>query len=148
MNAFASYAEQAIPPSVQRRQAKAEAKAAKPLSELDKKMLEKQRLSKAYRAWVRSHRTEVLSAEPRLRDFLRYLRTVKADQGDELIEQITTSWLPASPQPVRLFALQLVDRHANKLVRQMGGEALNDPMPPEPTVYFRARDVLHAEGRA
>lgn len=148
MNAFASYAETAIPPSVQRRQAKQEARADKPLSALEQKMAEKQRLTRAYKAWQREVRLEALAAEPRLRDFMRYLRTVSVEQGYELLEQVRGSWLPASQQPVRIFALRLIDRHAGKLARFAGGEPLNDPLPPETSVYFEARALLHAGGRA
>ena len=144
MNAFASYADKAMQPAAKRKAAEAE----KPPSALDLKMGEKQRLNKAYRAWQRDHRAAVIEGEPRLRDFHRYLRKVTADQGDELIEQVTVSWLRDSTQDVRIFALRLIDRHANKLARRMGREALDDPMPPETSVYFKARELLHPGGRA
>lgn len=148
MNAFAAYASQAIPPSVQRRQAKREEAEAKAPSALEQKMEEKQRLTKLYKAWQREVRTATLALEPRLRAFHRYLRTVKPEQGDELLEQIRISpWLTKADQSVRIFALRLIDRHANRLARQIGREPLDDPMPPETSVYFEARALLHAGGR-
>lgn len=145
MNAFASYAEQAIPAPVQRAQARKEAAAAKAPSALDLKVQERQRLSKAYRIWKREERQEVFAAEPRLRNFMRYVGRVR--DGDELVEAINESWLPASPQPVRIMALQLVARRCDRLNRQAGFEPLDDPMPPETSTYFRCRDLLHAGGR-
>ena len=143
---FASYADQAVSPAMQRRQAKAEA--AKPKSALDLKMEEKQRLSKAYRLWKSAERAAVLAAEPRLRDFLRYLRSVRPDAAGELLEAIAGSWLVTSPRPIRLFALDLVRRHCDRINRRLGFEPLDDPIPPETTLYFRARDLLYPGGYA
>ena len=145
---FAQYASEAIPPSVQRKQAEREAAAAKPLSALDLKMREKQRLSRAYRVWKKEWRGGVLAVEPRLRDFLKYLRTVRPAQSDELIAAIRTSWLAQAARDVRLFALELVSRHCDRINRQMGFEALDDPLPPQTSLYFEARAILHAGGRA
>lgn len=145
MNAFAEYALEAIPPAMQRRQAKQEAK---PESALDKKMAEKQRLTRAYKLWQRKVREETLVEEPRLRDFMRYLRTVQPEQSDELLEQVRVSWLMDAPQAVRIFALRLIARHCDRINRRVGNEALDDPMPPETSVYFEARGMLHAGGRA
>lgn len=145
MSAFEEYASQAIPQSVQRRQAKQEAK---PESVLDRKMAEKQRLTRAYKVWQREVRTETLASEPRLRDFMRYLRTVTPEDGNDMLAAVTSSWLPKAAQNVRIFALRLIDRHAGRLARRMGDEPLNDPLPPETNVYLRAREILHAGGRA
>lgn len=147
-NAFASYAESAIPAPVQRKQARKEDAAAKAPSALDLKMAERQRVSKAYRIWQRDQRAAALASEPRLKDFLRYLRKVRPEDGDELVEAVATSWLPSSPQDARIFALRLIARHCDRLNRQMGNEALDDPLPPETSVYFEARSILHAGGRA
>lgn len=145
MNVFAEYALEAIPPAVRRRQAKQDAK---PESALDKKMAERQRLTRAYKLWQRKVREETLVQEPRLRDFMRYLRTVKPEEGDDLLEQVRGSWLPASSQAVRIFALRLIASHCDRLNRRAGNEALDDPMPPETSVYLEAREILHAGGRA
>lgn len=145
---FSAYASEAIPQSVQRQQARREAEAAKPLSELEKKMQERQRLSRAYRAWKRQWRADQLTAEPRLRDFMRYLRSVTPGTGGELIEAIRTSWLAAAARDVRLFALELVTRRCDRINRSMGFEPLDDPMPPQTSLYFQCRDILHKGGRA
>lgn len=145
---FAAYAAEAIPPSVQRQQARREAEEARPLSELEKKMAEKRRLNSAYRAWKRQWRTEQLSAEPRLRDFMRYLRTVRPVNAHDLVDAISCSWLAHAARDVRLFALELISRHCDRINRRLGFEPLDDPMPPETTLYFECRELLHKGGRA
>lgn len=145
---FSSYAAEAIPPSVQRQQARREAEAAKPLSELEKKMRERERLTRAYRAWKRQWRTSVLAIEPRLVDFLRYLRSIKPHNAGELVDAISSSWLATAARDVRLFALELVSRHCDRINRQLGFEPLDDPIPPETSLYFQCRELLHKGGRA
>lgn len=144
MNAFASYAQAAIPLAQQRRQAKAE----KPKSAFDLAMEEKQRLSRAYRRWKTTEARATLASEPRLRDFNRYLRSVKPEQADELIEAIEASWLPECNQSVRIYALRMISRHCDRLNQRMGNDVLDDPLPPETSTYFRARALLHNGGRA
>lgn len=117
-------------------------------SELEKKLLEKQRLSARYRKWKTQEARATLASEPRLRDFNRYLRTVAPQDGDELIEAVADSWLLECDQSVRVYALRMIDRHCNRLNLRLGNEPLDDPLPPETTVYFRARALLHAGGRA
>lgn len=136
MNAFATYGEASAP---------RERKQKEP-SALDLKMREKQRLHRSYKAALRKDRQEAFSTEPRLRDFMRWLR--RQDDPRELVEGVAESWLPSSTQNVRILALRLIDRHCNRLNRLAGFEALDDPLPPESNVFFRCRDLLHAGGRA
>lgn len=121
----------------------------KELSPLEKKLREKQRLSKAYRIWRRKEVRAILASEPRLSSFLRYLRRVTVDMADELIDAITVcEWLLHAPQPVRLFALRMIDNRCNRLNQQLGNDTLDDPLPPETSTYFRARELLHPGGKA
>lgn len=144
-NAFASYAATAIPAPVQRKQERAE----KPLSALELKMREKQRLSRAYRSWKRRVTRETLASEPRLSGFLRYLRTMTVETGAELIEAVEASeWLRAASVDVRLFALRMISARCDHINRRLGNDALDDPIPPDTSVYFEARHLLHAGGRA
>lgn len=147
MNAFDAYAAEAIPVAVQRKDARQHVTDKAP-SALDLKMAEKQRLSRAYRASKAKWRKEVLEAEPRLRDFLRYLRTVRPERSGELIDAVKYSWLAGAARDVRLFALDLVRRHCDRINRMIGFEALDDPIPPETSLYFEARDLLYRGGRA
>ena len=143
MNAFASYGDTAAPIRAAPR-----GKPKKEPSALDLKMAEKQRLTRAYKASLRKDRLEAFTQEPRLFDFMRYLRRVRPNDADELVEAVQTSWLPASPQNVRILALRLINRHCDRLNRAIGNEALDDPLPPEKSVYFHCRDLLHAGGMA
>jgi hypothetical protein len=126
---------------------KAAEKAAQGPSELELQQAEKQRLSRAYRAWKRTWAREQIATEPRLIAFRRYLKSVGPADGDELIDSIRTSWLPAAPVDVRLFALRQVDARCQRVRLLMGEEPLDDPWPTETNVYFRARDILYAGGR-
>jgi hypothetical protein len=145
MNAFAQYADAAAP---KRPMTRAQRKAGFAPSKLEQALDEKARLSKRYKLWKRQQNNEVLASEPRLKDFLRYLKTVQPSDGAELIGAVETSWLPDAPQPVRIFALRMIGARCDKLNRQMGFAVLDDPLPPETTVYFQARDLLHDGGRA
>jgi len=142
---FATYGAASIPAPQRRAEMRREAKTK---SAFDLKMEEKHRLSARYRKWKTQEARATLASEPRLRDFNRYLRSVQPGQADELIEAIGESWLPAASQDVRIYALRMVDRHCNRLNLRMGNEVLDDPMPPETSVYFMARELLHAGGRA
>jgi hypothetical protein len=135
VNAFSSYAGEAMK------------KMPKQVSALDQKMAEKQRLSRAYTRWQRQHIKDVVASEPRLRDFRSYLRQVTTGDAGELIEAVANSWLPSSSLDVRVLALRLIDLHANKINRVFGIMALDDPMPPESSVYFEARAILYPGGR-
>ena len=137
MNAFASYGDTA---------ASFQPRTKREPSELDKKLAEKQRLTRAYKAMRRRDRQEAFEQEPRLRNFMRWLR--RQNEPGELVAGIAESWLPASPQNIRILALRLVDRHCDRLNRAIGNEALDDPMPPNSSAYFRCRDLLHKDGRA
>lgn len=144
MNAFADYGQQAG-----RRETKVKRGQIMALSPLEKKARERERLSRSYRAMKRRDTKAVLQSEPRLVRFLKYLRTVTAETGNELIDAIIESgWLTGAPQDVRLFALRMISARCDRINQQLGGEPLDDPLPPDTSVYFRARDLLHAGGRA
>jgi hypothetical protein len=138
MDLFAQYATQAVPASVQRKQEKAE----KAPSALDLKMAEKQRLTKSYRAARRQIAVEILASEPRLAAFARFIK--KASGGSELVEAIANSWLPAASQDVKHFALRLVSARCDRLDRAAGFSALDDPLPPETSTFFEARNAMGA----
>lgn len=132
-NLFATYAEQATPKRQRPRVEKAPSK-------LDLKLAEKQRLSRAYRLSRAKENAEILTSEPRLRDFARYVRC--AADADELIEAVQNSWLPAAPDQVRFMALRLVAARCDKLNRMAGFPTLDDPLPPETSCFFRVRAAL------
>lgn len=115
---------------------------------VEARLQERDRLSKRYRRLKRQEVREILAGEQRLRGFLRYLRTVGPEDGDDLLDALSEcDWLRASPQPVRLFALRMISARVDKVNRSLGFEALDDPLWPETSIYFKARDILHKGGR-
>lgn len=143
-DAFAAYAETAAPVFADRRPNRRK----KNPSALDLKMEEKARLTKAYRISKRAERIEILKREPRLLNFMRYLRGVEADQGDELLEAIEASdWLMSADQQIRGFALSRISRRQDKIKLLLGLTPLDDPLPPERSVFFKAQALLREGGR-
>ncbi len=138
-DAFSQYADERSYRGLPKKQEKL----ARGPSELDLKQAEKQRLARDYRAWKRAWTREQLTAEPRLKAFRRYLKQVGPEDGEELLEAIGTSWLPAAPVDVRLFALRLVDQRCERIRLLMGIEPQDDPLPPETCIYFEARAILY-----
>jgi hypothetical protein len=143
MNAFEEYgAEKApvIPDNRANRRAKAP-------SALDLKMEEKQRLTKAYLASQRARRAHLLEQEPRLKDLIKYLRKVGPEDGDELISAFgACQWLLSSSAEVKMFALELVARKEAKIKLELGFEPLDDPLPPDTSVYQEVRSILRKAG--
>lgn len=123
-------------------------------SALDKKFAEAKRLSHAYRMMKRQERSAILASEPRLLNFMRYLRRLTADDGDELLDAIGDSWLPSADGSVRYFALTLVGRKVDKIKQSLGLPILDDDLPehlggpPGASVFFAAREILVPGGRA
>jgi len=120
---------------------------AKAPSALDKKMEEKQRLTKAYLASQRARRARLLEQEPRLKGLISYLRKVGPEDGDELIAAFSAcQWLLSSSAEVKMFALELVSRKEAKLRLEIGEQPLDDPLPPDTSVYFEVRSLLRKAG--
>lgn len=116
-------------------------------SKLDLKMEEKQRLTKAYLASRRTRRAALLEQEPRLRDLIRYLRRVTAEDGDEMIAAFgACQWLLSSNADIKMFALELVSRKEAQIKLALGFEPLDDPLPPDRSVYQEVRGILRKAG--
>jgi hypothetical protein len=143
MNAFEAYADA----TGYRGLPKKQEKAAQGPSQLDLMQEEKGRLQASYKRWQREHAKSMFVAEPRLKNFRRYLKSVGANDGEELLDAVRTSWLPASPVDVRVFALRLLDARCQRIRLLIGEDPLDDPLPPETSVYLEARAVLYPGGR-
>lgn len=142
-DAFEAYGATAAPVIADRRPNRR----AKSPSKLDLKMEEKARLSKAYRVLKRKERIEILKEEPRLLDFMRYLRKVTAEMGQELLDAIEAcDWLMSAPQRVRGFALSRIAVRSDRLRLLAGDLPLDDPLPPETSVFFEAQKLLRRAG--
>lgn len=117
-------------------------------SKLDLKFEERSRLAREYRILKRAERIEILRTEPRLLDFMRYLKKVGPEDGSELLEAIANSdWLMPAPANVRGFALSRIARRQDKIKLMLGLLPLDDPMPPESSVFFEAQKLLRKGGR-
>lgn len=115
---------------------------------LEAKLQERQRLNRQYKAWKRAERRRLIEAEPRLLQFIKYLRKMQIDDGDDLIEAISVcDWLLSAPQDVRLLALRLIQDRADRLCLLAGLPVFSDPMPPETNVYHECRKLLVSRGR-
>lgn len=142
-DAFEAYAEIAAPVVADRRPNRRK----KNPSALDLRMEERQRLTKAYKISKRAERIAILESEPRLLNFMRYLRSVGADQGSELLDALEASdWLMVAPQLVRAFALSRIARRQEKIRLMVGLVPLDDPMPPETSLFFEVQRLLRAGG--
>lgn len=143
MNHFESYGLEKAPQIPDNR---ANRRAKNP-SKLDLKMEEKQRLTKAYLASQRARRARLLEQEPRLKDLVKYLRKVGPEDGDDLIAAFgACQWLRASNNEIKIFALELVARKEAKLRLEIGEQPLDDPLPPETSVYMEVRGILRKAG--
>jgi hypothetical protein len=143
MNAFEEYGAAkapVIPDNRANRRAKAPSK-------LDLKLEEKQRLTKAYLASQRARRAQLLEQEPRLKDLIKYLRKIGPEDGDELIAAFSAcQWLKVAGAEVKMFALELVARKEAKIKLELGFEPLDDPLPPDTSVYQEVRSILRKAG--
>lgn len=116
-------------------------------SQLDLKMEEKQRLTKVYLASQRARRVRLLEQEPRLKDLIKYLRRVGPDDGDDLIAAFgACQWLRSANNEIKMFALELVSRKEAKIKLELGFEPLDDPLPPDTSVYQEVRSILRNWG--
>lgn len=117
-------------------------KRAKPAATRQEKFDEKKRLSVAYRRERARMNAETLAAEPRLRDFARFVRSCST--GAEIVDAIRTSWLPTAPDEVRFYALRIVSAFCDKMDRLAGFDPPHDPLPPETSTFFEAKEALRA----
>lgn len=106
-------------------------KIAKGPSELDVKMAEKGRLQANYKRLQRQHAKAMFALEPRLKAFRRYLKSVTADDGDELIDAVRRSWIPSSPVDVRRFAMDLASARVERIRLVLGLDPLGEELPHE-----------------
>lgn len=141
MNAFSSFAETAIPRVVKRRIERKEA--AK--SSLEKKMDEKARLSKAYRAHKREQAREMFAAEPMLLDIRRDLKSLSRETADLVFGKLLA--LRDAPTPVRAFAVDMVGLATDRINLSLGFDVLDEDLPeclggPPPSFFRRVHRAL------
>jgi hypothetical protein len=90
----------------------------------------------------------LIEAEPRLLGFLKFVRRMEIDDGDELIEAIgACDWLLNSDQDTRIFALDAIQTRADRLKLLLGLPTLSDPLPPDTSVWIECRKLLSSRGQ-
>jgi hypothetical protein len=111
-----------------------------PRMTLDEKQAEKQRLAKAYTFYKRAEWQALCEQEPRL---LTLRKAIRASRDPErLYAMLADSWVRFAPAPVGYAVLRLVDRQADKIRREQGGEGLSDPIPPARNLFIAVREML------
>lgn len=111
-----------------------------PHKTLQDKQDEQGRLAKAYRARKKAEWIEAVANEPRLIELQRDIRAMRSPGG--ILAYLRGSWVLAASSDVRLYALRIVNAHADKMVRAAGGEALDDPLPPARNLFIAVRELL------
>jgi hypothetical protein len=107
---------------------------------LQDKQEEKGRLAKHYRALRRSDWEAFCQQEPRIIQFGKDVRARKTSA--DVLAYVRGSWVVSAPQDARIYALRIVNAHADKMARAAGGEALNDPLPPKRNLFIAVRELL------
>lgn len=107
---------------------------------LQEKQDEKQRLVKAYRFHKRAEWQALCEQEPRLVPLRSAIRS--AHDPKRLYAALADSWVRFAPADVRYAVLRLIDKQSDKIKRQLGGEALDDPLPPERNLFFAVKEML------
>lgn len=107
---------------------------------LQAKQDEKQRLAKAYRASQRAKWRDLCEAEPRLPAYRKALRRTQSPSA--ILAHLADSPLRRATPDVRYAVLRLIDRHCWRMLRRTGHLPLDDPMPPQTSVFFVAREML------
>lgn len=107
---------------------------------LQEKQDAKSRLLRKFRADARQRWTELCEREPRLPALRRAIR--RCHNPAALLLGLSDSWVRSADAELRHAALRLVDRHANRMARFAGRQALDDPLPPATNVFFTAKQLL------
>lgn len=107
---------------------------------LQEKQEEKGRLGRHYKAQKRAAWQEFCSIEPRILAFQKEIK--RMDNPAAILAYLRTSWVMSAPQDARIYALRIIDKHANRMALRAGGEALSDPIPPKRNLFIAARELL------
>jgi hypothetical protein len=107
---------------------------------LQDKQAEKQRLVKAYLTRKRQEWAALYAREPRLAILKKQVR--REQDPAQLLCALADSWVRFADADIRLAALRIIDAQANRMARQQGGQALDDPIPPSRNVFLAAKEIL------
>lgn len=107
---------------------------------LQEKQQERARLLKAYNASRRAKWEEAKTRFPEIEDFADRLRTCITPEGT--INYVKRHVIMSAPKDIRYIALRIIDKHCNKRALASGGQELDDPLPPQTSVFFVCKDLL------
>lgn len=108
---------------------------------LEQRQDEKDRLAKKYRAAKRAQWDELCEAEPRLPGLRTAIR--RSDNPTRLLRGLADSWIRSAPREIRHAAMGLIQKQEDAVRRRNGFEPFDDPLPPQRSVYFVAKELLN-----
>lgn len=107
---------------------------------LEEKQAEKHRLAQAYRRKKRALWEAMKAQEPRIVVLEKAVRA--SNTPSEVLALLRGSWVLNAPDDVRFMALRIIDNHCNRMALREGRQTLDDPLPPDTSLYFVCRDLL------
>ena len=139
---FSSYAEQAIPKTVQRRAAKQaqrnedRIKAVQDEDRILAKMARAQ--EKAWRARVIDYSENPMALQSILDQFKRF----GPDDGEAMVETVRQAATMFAGRETRFLLTRVVAEACARINRKLDREPLDDPLPPETSVFLDCRELL------
>lgn len=113
----------------------------KPLSAEQKKRYEEQdRLLVGFKGWREEWFANTLAlCPPEMMKILRYVRSMPDSAEDDFLRRIVTvEWLMNGHPDIRMMLLRVIARRMDER-----DGILNDPLPPETNMFFKARQILN-----
>lgn len=107
--------------------------------ERQKKQREDRVLLRGYNLWRQEWYTKTLAlCPPEMVKILRYVREMPDSAEDDFLERIQKlEWLMTGHPDIRFMLLRVIAR------RMEDKYGLNDPLPPETNMFFKAREILN-----
>ncbi len=105
----------------------------------------------AYRAARAKWADEILADEADPADWQQF-REQLAQLGRgatpaQFLAWLAASFLPRAHPDVRAIALRMIAQRADRIRIERGDQPLDDPAPPQTSVFIEARRLLQADGR-
>lgn len=103
------------------------------------KKVEKGQLAKAYLAAKKKHRQELLErSDGNFVQIITWLQDSADASSGQMIIGLARSWAKHLDEEQRLFLLGEISNACDRL----GGDPLNDPLPPDQNVFTTCRSLL------
>ena len=107
-------------------------------AEVLKRYEETDRLVSVYKVGRQEWFNQILSTcPPEAIKVLRYVRQMPKQAEDDFLNRMQSlEWLMAGSADVKLMVLRVIEKRMESIA------VLNDPLPPQTNMYFKARDIL------